>query len=291
MHPSGVVSTPLLLGESGLFGIRTTPAEQPSPVGMILLNGGMLPSVGPFRMNVDLAEALSGLGAATLRLDQSGKGESPVRSELTPADAALLDYDEALANLQRCGVAQTIIAGLCSGAVDALQIAAQRESVVGLVLLDGYVEQTLRWHFHHRADRAALQASRMLERVSKAISMGPESLIERLKSKLAADSVETEAPILTDYRDWETLDLRPIYARVLDRGVKVLSVFSGTFHPYNHQGQMVNFLGPGVDTHNLTEVFLSEADHTYTTLRCRRLLLDTVLNWFDAEFPANPKKA
>jgi hypothetical protein len=285
MRPPDVNATPLLLGETGLFGIRTSPTDQASSLGLILLNAGMLPSVGPFRMNVELADAMSRLGTTALRLDQSGKGESPVRPELTPADAALLDYDEAFANLRRCGVEGTIIAGLCSGAVDALQIAAARESVVGLVLLDGYVEQTLRWHFHHRANRAALQTRRIFSRLSNAISMGPRGAIERMKRKLEADSVETEAPILTDYRDWETLDLRSSYAQVLDRGVKILSIFSGTFPPYNHHGQMASFLGSDTDTHNLTEVFLQQADHTYTNTLCRRHLLETVCGWFSREFP------
>jgi len=265
----------MIFGETGLFGIRTMQKNVSPDLGLIILNSGMLPCMGPYRMNVQLADKLAGKRIATIRLDQSGKGESPVRENLSHSDAALVDYDEAQSSLHKLGVRKMILMGICSGAADALRIAAQRDSVAGVVLIDGYVERSMRWHLH----RAAWVASRSVE-------VGPRELMQRILGNLRRESGTAFTGLRNELQFLRSLNLRHDYERVLGRGATMLSIFSGDFWPYNHHGQLRHYLTPGINLMSFTEVFLKEADHTYTLAEHRNTLLSIILNWLDNEFAA-----
>ena len=277
MQSPALESTPILFGNSGLFGIRTTPLERSSSVGLIMLNSGMLPCAGPFRLHVELARAVSSLGFTTIRLDQSGKGESPTRPGVSVVESALLDFDEVIADLSRLGIQRTILMGMCSGAVDALRIAEQRESVVGLVLLDGFVGLTTRWHLH-----------RFATRMRNLITHGPmyslNRLLKRRRSPAGEVASDDYSPILTDLRNWGALDLRPAYTEVLRRDARILAIFTRNFFPYNHAGQLRDYISPKIGDANLEELFFDVADHTYTLTQHRDRLIALVKNWLRSEY-------
>lgn len=277
MQSPAIESTPIIFGSSGLFGIRTTPLERSNSVGLVMLNSGMIPCAGPFRLHVEIARAAGDLGFTTVRLDQSGKGESPTRPGLSVEESVLLDYDEVIADLARLGIQQTILMGMCSGAVDALRIADQRQSVVGLVLLDGFVGLTTRWHLQ-----------RFATRMRNLITRGPlyslNRLLLRRRSQTDKTAPEEDSPILTDLQNWGALDLRPAYANVLGRDARILAIFARNFFPYNHAGQLRNYISPEVGDANLEERFFEEADHTYTLTQHRNRLIALVQNWLRTEY-------
>jgi pimeloyl-ACP methyl ester carboxylesterase len=268
---------PVVAGDTGLFGIRTMPRSDDASLCLMILNAGMLPSMGPFRMNVELAEMMADAQIATMRIDQSGKGESAAREGLTPTDAALMDYDDALRSLSQTGVTRTILMGICSGAVDALRIADQRESVAGLVLIDGYVERSARWHLH-----------RAIAGIKWVKAAGLSETFGRLFSSVRPASGGAANSLGDDLQQWRSMDLHACYGRVLKRDVKTCSIFSGDFWPYNHHGQLRRFLS-SFDLRNFKEVFLTDADHTYTLTRHRRRLLSTIVEWVDNEFSQDPE--
>lgn len=279
MQSTDLKTAAVVLGESGMFGIRTEAADVGASLGLIVLNAGMLPNVGPFRLHPELSLALGDTNVCVLRLDQSGKGESPMRADLSPADAALLDYDEAYAHLAARGVRETVLMGLCSGAVDALRIAAVRKSVSGLVLLDGYVERTRRWSVVHF--RTRLRAG--IARVRRILAVGPrEAQRERRAEQRLGEGNDDD--ILADSRDWRLLDLRTSYLDVLARDVKILSIFSGSFYPYNYSGQLQEFLSAGTMSAGLREVFFDDADHTYSVVTHRRRLIALIQGWLKEVF-------
>ena len=279
MQSNDLKTTAVVLGESGMFGIRTEATDAGASLGLIVLNAGMLPNVGPFRMHPELSLALGNTDVCVLRLDQSGKGESPTRAGLSPADAVLLDYDEAFAHLAACGVRETVVMGLCSGAVDALRIAAARKSVSGLVLLDGYVERTGRWRVVHLRKR--LRAG--IARVRRSLAVGPKDAQHQRNAEQRSGEGNDDA-ILADTRDWKLLDLRASYLDVLARDVKILSIFSGSFYPYNYAGQLRDFLSVGAMSAGLREVFFDDADHTYTVVTHRRRLIALIHSWLQEVF-------
>ena len=271
-----VNSQPLVLGESGLFAIRTLPDGHQASLGLVILNSGMLPCMGPFRLNTQLVEELGDTRIATMRVDQSGKGESPTRGALTPSEAAIKDYDEAFSNLRRNGVRHTVLMGICSGAVDALRIAARRESVVGLILIDGYIERTTGWYLRWAATR-----------LKNALAAGPRSAIAKIARKIGSPADPGVPTLKDELHFWRSLKLRDCYGEVLARGVQVLSIFSGNFWPYNHEGQMRRFLS-SFDLSSFEEVCLAEADHTYTLSRHRQQLISAIRAWTECRFAAGP---
>ena len=181
MQQAELETKALVLTGASLFSVRVRRPDHNTTLGAIILNAGMTPSFGPFRMNVEIADELAKLGIVTLRLDQSGKGESPLRPELSPGEAALLDFDDCFAHLQGLGVERVLLIGLCSGAFDALRIAHERQQVCGLVLLDGYVERTPGWYLRHHAVR-----------IRRLLARGPFGALRRLTG--GSDRVSPEPP-------------------------------------------------------------------------------------------------
>ena len=283
MQSANLESQALLIGDNRLFGIRTSAVDHHGPIGMVILNAGMVSNAGPYRMSVDIADAAAGLGLTTIRLDQSGKGESPARSKMTPAEAAFADFDDACSHLRQLGITEIILAGLCSGATDALRIASKRENVIGLILLDGYVRPDLRWRY----DRLMDKLQRTAARVRRVASLGLGGTLERLGERRDGKSAAAAYNILMDDRSWEASELRNAYLSVLNRNAAVLSIFSGTFYPYSYAGQLSGFLSGGADLSGLREEYFKESDHLFTLESHRVQLVDTISAWIEAELPVD----
>ena len=133
---------PLQFGEGGrLFGILTRPSRPPRkaqelPV-FVFLSAGMLHRVGPYRLYVRLARELAHMGFSSLRVDLAGRGDSPPIPGLTNQQSAAADFAEILALLEsRLGRLPLVLAGLCSGADNAVRLTLNEPRVVGMVLLD-----------------------------------------------------------------------------------------------------------------------------------------------------------
>lgn len=261
---------PVLFGaKEQMFGLLSLPA-QASRTGMIVLNAGLLHNVGPFDLHVGLAGALSSRGFATLRMDQSGKGESPARSGLARVEALIQDYDEAAELMGHCGVEQNVLLGLCSGADDGLDIAAARESVAGLVLFDGWAP--LGWGFQwHHYSRRLLSARHW------------RSFSRRQLDSLIPGGDEAPAEDEWAMRTWDSKrQMLEKLNRVVERGGKLLCVFTGgAVAYYNHVGQLSRTLSR---PDSVTEVHFPEAQHIYPVVEHRERMIQHVAEWASATF-------
>ena len=120
--------TPLPPEYRGERGIET-PGSDDLPV-IVLLNAGSAYRVGPNRLHVLLAHRLGCEGFRCLRLDLLGLGDSvhpdPERENDPYPASAFRDIDPTLRYLDReFGTKKVVLMGLCSGAYDAFQAAAQ----------------------------------------------------------------------------------------------------------------------------------------------------------------------
>lgn len=289
MQSANLESQALLIGDNRLFGIRTSAVDHHGPIGMVILNAGMVSNAGPYRMSVDIADTAAGLGLTTIRLDQSGKGESPARSQMTPAEAAFADFDDACEHLQQLGITKIILAGLCSGATDALRIAANRDNVIGLILLDGIVGPNLRWRWDRLADAVGVKLGRLKRAASLGLGRTFRILEERRSARAAAGSYE----IVMDNRSWEIAEFRQAYLDVLERNVEILSIFSGAFYPYSHLGQLSGFLAGAADLSGLQELHFADSDHLFSLATHRERLVNTIKEWIEVEFDSDalPQRA
>lgn len=273
MPVSDVKSLPQLLADDRhVFGILTVPDGAASEVGIIILNAGLLHNVGPFRMHVDLSNALAVAGAKVIRIDQSGKGESPSRSSASRMDALLKDYEDARATL---GVERTVLLGLCSGADDALQIADQRASVAGVVLLDGYAKQNSRFHWNRFVKRVKRNKN-LLAAIGRRLNR------RKLNGRGSGDAMEI------DIRDWKSdSEMTGLISRLLNSDRRILAVFTSGQDYYNYHGQLRDLLTGNLE--NLKEIFYEGVDHTYSRVEHRQALVDAISRWFNQEFGRRAK--
>jgi hypothetical protein len=132
--------------ESGLLGIYSD-AGRGAELCCLLINSGIVPRIGPHRMNVKIARALAAAGVDSLRFDLSGLGDSrPAAGAANYIDQAVHDIRAAMDFVeQRSGRGRRFaIFGICSGAVNGYHAALADERIDGLLMLDGFWYRT-RW--------------------------------------------------------------------------------------------------------------------------------------------------
>ncbi len=117
------------LGEHRLWGVLARPAAGPRPpTTVVLLNAGRVDHTGPGGLWVGLARSLASQGAAVLRVDLSGLGESPPREGIKPEvvySPRALDDIAGLLEALPGGSRGAVLAGLCSGAWHSIEAARQ----------------------------------------------------------------------------------------------------------------------------------------------------------------------
>jgi alpha-beta hydrolase superfamily lysophospholipase len=124
-HGEAIVERITSVGETGLFGIVTEPADRPTGPMVILLNAGIINHVGPSRLWVEFARRWAAGGVRVLRFDLSGLGDSPVRAgqprdEIYPP-VAFDDLAEVVAAMAPDRPQDVILTGLCSGGYHAIE--------------------------------------------------------------------------------------------------------------------------------------------------------------------------
>jgi hypothetical protein len=270
-----LIEEPLQFGEGGrLFGILTLPAvpfqnPQELPV-FVFFNAGLLHRVGPHRLYVHLARDLSRMGFSSLRVDLAGKGDSPSRPGfINHQQSAAADYKEILRVLEsRLAPGPLVLAGLCSGADDAIRLAPNDSRVVGLLLLDPVCSP----------DDGFRTRAFVLRYTNTA------RYVAWLKRRFEAPSTEPRGEEEVDplsIRDVPTQEqLRTAFESIREREGRVLSVFTQyALGYYNQAGQLGRVLGVDGYQQFCTELFWPHAEHIYTLDLHRRRLMGVVKTW------------
>jgi pimeloyl-ACP methyl ester carboxylesterase len=274
MLDAALIEEPVHLGEGGrLLGILTEPqrrdAIDKSVHPFVLLNAGLLHRAGPHRLYVRMARELAKAGFPTLRIDLAGKGDSPQRPDTTRRESLEIDFGEIVRGLQsRYGSPRFVLAGLCSGADDAIRLAPLDDRVVGLLLLDPLCFPDAGF-----ARRAAIikytQPARYATWLKRRLTGEPEKTM-----------VVAELDPLT-IRDTPTFEqMRAAFVALGRRRGRVLSIFTAyALRYYNQRGQLGRVLNVDDYVRFGTELFWPEAEHVYTLDLHRRRLLRVVSEW------------
>jgi len=263
----------------------TALAEAP---GILLWNAGLLHSVGPYRLYVDLARRLSGTGYFSMRFDLSGIGDSEAdKSGRASEERAIDEVRQAMDFLETsCGTSSFVLVGLCSGAIDAHCVAVADERVVGAAMLDGYGYRTRGYYLRHYGSRSLKPDAwaRFTRRLA-----GGEPLLERepIAIQQATRGVHPVGRIGQlsfrpfPPRERAEADLRELAAR----DVELLYVFTGgVAHYFNHQKQFLEMF-PSLEAGDHVRVeHFPQADHLYTSMEARDGLLDLLVDWIDTKF-------
>ena len=262
----------------GLIGLTTEPAtraDDDTPA-VILLNAGLVHRIGPYRMHTVLARRLAERGFLAFRFDLSGLGDSHARTDnRSYRERTLEEVAAAMDTLtQHHGVRRFVVAGLCSGAMNAHGIAAADERVAGMILLDAYGYPTARFLFKRYASNAMR-------------SLHPRKLITHLRSLLQPDPARGGVEGI-DYLDFPPRqEIEADLSKLAARGTRMLFIYTGGVGGYyNYAGQLRdNFRS--VDFGDCLQLdYLPAVDHTFTLLKDRHALMARIEGWLQEQFPA-----
>lgn len=252
------------IGDGHGFGLLSRANAPVRDQAIVLFNAGLIHRIGPFRWHVELARDLARLGFNVLRFDLPRVGDGradPVASRSDAVQAALN------ATQRATGCRGFVIGGLCSGADLGWKVALTEPRVVGLLLLDGVANRDV-WF---RVGQLALAAARP-------ISTWPGLLLRQLRQRQAG------AASARDYRDWPaSADVRPQIAQMLERGVRVLAIYtSGAASYLLHRRQFASTFGPWAAHRGLQVEYWPDCDHMFLSLTHRDRMFDTVRRWCTA---------
>jgi dienelactone hydrolase len=255
-----------------LLGVLTEPANVAPAPAVLWLNAGMVHHVGPFGWYVTLARRFAELGLLSFRIDVSGVGESPNRSDKRPAEErAAQDVRDAMDFLARKRqVERFVLIGVCSGAIISHRVAAGDTRVVGAAMFDGYAYRTRGFYLRHYGRR--------LFRASSWVGAA-----KKLVPALAAHKPEPVYLTGEYFLHFPPLEqARADLVLMLERGVQCLFLYTGgvaDLH-FNHRRQFREMFGDLDPTGQRLQVeYQAQADHLYSAHAHRQQMFGRVETW------------
>ena len=268
--------TPVQFGPDGtLVGMLTRPAQCDTPrLAFLMFNAGVLPRIGPHRLNVKLARALAGDGQISLRFDLSGQGDS--RSSVAGGDfrtQAVRDIRHAMDHLeQTLGIRRFALIGVCSGAVNAHAAALADERVAGVLLFDGY------W-FRSRWTRLVRDWKRFRNQSwTETVVAVPKRLgsLVTPSARALRSGNENEVPLGTVPR----AEFIGAMQSLVNRGVAIFLMYSGSvIDYYSYADQFRDAFRGEAFVAQVRCDFCPEIDHTFVSLDAQRSLIASVRGW------------
>lgn len=253
------------LGDSGMFGLLTRAGREPvnGPV-LILLNSGVIPRSGPYRLHVRLGHQLAQAGIATFRFDLPGIGDAMPDSQLTRLQTVVMALD---ALERHTGVRSFVLGGLCIGADLAWSTALEDSRIAGMLLIDG-LARTGYWYY--RAWARAHFKSPLLQ-FPAAIAW---LVLQRLRS---AEVYDREWPV----RGQERAQLHTL----MERGVRLFALYTGGVSVYFRDArQFASTYAVATDDPRVRFEFWPDCDHIFFTESDRVRLIEAVQDWYLATF-------
>jgi pimeloyl-ACP methyl ester carboxylesterase len=248
----------------------------------ILVNAGLVHRVGPNRLYVQLARQLAAAGYPTLRFDLSNRGDSDVRRDgMSFLESSLLEVRLAMDVMQRAsGADRFILMGICSGAVNSLQASLEDPRVIGAVSIDGPAYPTFWYHFRHYVKRLPNIQS-WLNTMS-----GRNKVGRLLRGNRVPVVVRREDDFANMYGEMKMLpksESAALLHRILDRGVKMMFVYSGSWS-YNYQGQFRDAFPDVMKRGAIHVEYVADADHTFTPVHHQQSLVGMIKQWVVGTF-------
>lgn len=250
---------------------------------VLMWNVGPIHRVGPYRMNVELARQLAGIGVTSLRFDLTGLGDSGItRSGQLTRDRAVADVREAMDYLaQRCGASRFVLVGHCSSADNAHRAAVADSRVMGAVLIDGYSYVTWRCRMR-RYGLFLLNPSRMRNLAVRTVHRVTSWFGRRVAGAVGE---ETAFAWQMPPRAEAAAELQAL----VDRGVELMYVYAGQYHRhYNYAGQFYDMYRNVALHGRVVSHFFEDCDHIFSGVAGRRRLTGLITQWVAARFTDRP---
>jgi len=251
--------------------IATFPTVLPKscPI-LVIFNAGLLSKSEPFRMNVLAARACAKKGYIAVRIDLSGKGDTPTREGLSNRESVNKDWAALEKSLcSRFGKRTFILMGLCSGADNAIKIAAQSNGVRGLILLDPKIPQDTGYMYRHWHQKVTSPQKWL--NISSTLSNRVRDLFSKNKDDINVNE-------LRDLPTEEELNI--VCKKMAENNGRVLSFFTSFALPYyNKKGQFVSVANTPNFECFCDEYWWPHIDHVYSVQSHREQLINTIECW------------
>lgn len=253
------------------IGIITLPTKlQGAPI-VVSLNAGLLQRTEPYRLNVLVNRTLARIGYIALRVDLSGKGDTPSRSNLNNRESVALDWNFIKQELiKQFGDRPIIIFGLCSGADNGIKLSAIDKSIKGLILLDPISRKDKK--FKKRDFYNKIKNPNKWLNIHKKIFNRIKGLNKSNKNLLSNPTALRDEPT--------HLDLDNCINNIVDGDGRMLLFFTGfSLEYYNQEGQFCRALAKKELRTICKEVFWPEADHILDIQQHRSEFINKVSLW------------
>lgn len=281
--------------QDNLVGTVVTPDATNDRPGIVFLNAGFTPRIGPNRLFVRLARLLAKLGYPSLRFDFSGLGDSSRATGIGKSANEGAEVRLAVDELQRMtGCRSILLFGLCSGTDHCLSVGPGDPRVVGMLLLDPFTYATWRSNLIVRWRRLRSRLSDEVvgrwQRIRQHLKQGTLMSKIRQRTSGVVGSVATDGRWEAEERIWN--ELRPKPSReefasrlvsVLERDKRILIIYTNSVaEEHNYQGQL-RHAHPELRRFMAIDcVLLPETDHTYSHLFMQEQLAETLTDWLES---------
>ena len=245
---------------------------------ILLLNSGLLPRTGPFRLYVELARRFAKMGFNTFRFDFPGIGDSDQHADARTLDEFYMDDLKAVMNFLEAEQddRQFILMGICSGARYAHDGMVMDARVVGAVCIDGYLYRTRKYYLHVYGPKLFSPGSWVT-----ALKLAHRKIMPSDTSD-SGDSKSTPKTSAFSYsydsRERVGLDFK----KFMDRGVSLHCIFTGSFCKYKNQ---LADSFKEIDFGETIEVtYLRNAEHIFPLIEDREDLTTAIVDWLNRKF-------
>lgn len=252
----------------------------------LLTNAGVVPRVGPHRINVRLARRFAEMGIATLRFDMSGLGDSRRSGSTLPAGRQFVaDTRSAMDFLgERFGCERFLMVGICSGADTAYHAALEDPRLQAAVLFDPYVYPT---------PRAKLLG--LVHRMRRHGVLPTLGGLGRHLRRVHSTAPESGNGGLAIYGRAKVPPVEEFGAGIrflVDRGVELFFLYSGGAPDwYNHADQFPATFRRYGFLNRVNYQYLSCSDHTLTQLHAQEAFIASVSQWMRERVVVSAKAA
>lgn len=282
-------------------------ARDDRPV-FILINAGEVNASGPYRLYTELATSLADNGFDSLCFDLGGIGGSPdlpdgrfaglhsvsMHAPVNPGVKAQWEILEAIRLLKyRFGATQFVLAGLCSGADQAIAVAQFECSIVGVVAIDAAGFRTRGFYVNHLL-RHYPRRLLSLKKWRNVMSQKTRHYFSKIwgnndPSNKIADSGVDVLSANDGYREsMDPVKFREAVTGLIGNNCRSLFQFTGgVAHYYNYERQLYH-MTEGLDRAQLREYvadnYYPEADHLLFETRHREQLINDTVGWAHEAF-------
>ncbi len=259
--------------DGGLTGVFT-PATQSTDLCCLFVNAGIIHRIGPHRINVKMARALSGVAVASFRIDLAGRGDSRAATGATSyVQQGVHDVQAAMDFISsRYGMRRFLVFGICSGAVNAFRSALADPRVVGIFMVDGYWYRTP-WTEYVRLWKRfrALSFGSALRAMRRRLERKPETPANVERAEIFTVEESNNPP-----REQFAREMNQLVAR----GVQTFFLFTNSVTDLvSYSGQLAHaFRGEAFVPRMHCEQRL-DIDHTMVSLAAQRATIDLVRGW------------